>query len=127
MAKPIYARFEVPQDLADKAYEAVESARDTGKLRKGTNEATKAIERKQTVLVVIAEDVEPAEIVAHLPALCDEKGIPYIFVPSKRELGAAAGIDVGAAAIAIADAGKATSTVKDIVERLKELKESPKK
>lgn len=122
MAKPIYVRFEVPKELADKAYEAVEAARDTGKLRKGTNEATKAVERKGAVLVVIAEDVEPAEIVAHLPALCDEKGVPYIYVPNKRELGGAAGIDVQSAAIAIAEAGKASSTVKDIIERIKELK-----
>jgi len=122
VAKPIYVRFEVPKELADKAYEAVEVARDTGKLRKGTNEATKAIERKHAALVVIAEDVEPAEIVAHLPALCDEKGVPYVYVPSKRELGAAAGIDVPSAAIAIAEAGEASSTVKDIIERIKELK-----
>ena len=122
MAKPIYVRFEVPKELADKAYEAVEVARDTGKLRKGTNEATKAIERKHAVLVVIAEDVEPAEIVAHLPPLCDEKGVPYVYVPSKRELGAAAGIDVPSSAIAIAEAGEASSTVKDIIERIKELK-----
>jgi len=122
VAKPIYVRFEVPKELADRAYEAVEVARDTGKLRKGTNEATKAIERKHAALVVIAEDVEPAEIVAHLPALCDEKGVPYVYVPSKRELGAAAGIDVPSAAIAIAEAGEASSTVKDIIERIKELK-----
>jgi large subunit ribosomal protein L7Ae len=122
VAKPIYVRFEVPKDLADRAYEAVEKARDTGKLRKGTNEATKAIERKQAVLVVIAEDVEPPEIVAHLPALCDEKGIPYTYVPSKRELGGAAGLEVGCAAVAIADAGEAADTVREIVERVKELK-----
>ncbi len=121
MAKPIYVRFEVPKELADKAYEAVEGARDTGKLRKGTNESTKAIERKQAALVVIAEDVEPAEIVAHLPPLCDEKGIPYIYVPSKRELGAAAGINVGSAAITIAEAGRAAAAVKEIVERVREL------
>jgi len=122
VAKPIYVRFEVPKELADRAYEAVEVARDTGKLRKGTNEATKAIERKHAVLVVIAEDVEPAEIVAHLPPLCDEKGVPYVYVPSKRELGAAAGIDVPSSAIAIAEAGEASSTVKQIIERIKELK-----
>ena len=122
MAKPIYVRFEVPKDLADKAYEAVEKARDTGKLRKGTNEATKAIERKQAALVVIAEDIDPAEIVAHLPPLCDEKGVPYIYVPSKRELGAAAGIDVGCSAVAIAQVGEATDIVKDIVESVRELK-----
>ena len=122
MAKPIYVRFEVPKELADKVYEAVEGARGTGKLRKGTNETTKAVERKRAVLVVIAEDVEPPEIVAHLPALCDEKGIPYIYVPSKRELGAAAGIDVGAAAITIGEAGEAAAIVKEIVERIRELK-----
>jgi len=122
VAKPIYVRFEVPKELADKAYGAVEGARDTGKLRKGTNESTKAIERKQAALVVIAEDVEPAEIVAHLPPLCDEKGIPYIYVPNKRELGAAAGLDVGSAAITIAEAGQATAAVKEIVERVRELK-----
>lgn len=122
MAKQIYVRFEVPKDLADKVYEAVEVARDTGKLRRGTNEVTKAIERKQAMLVVIAEDVEPAEIVVHLPALSDEKGITYVYVPSKLELGAATGLDVGSAAIAIVDAGQAASAVKEIIERVKELK-----
>jgi len=122
MAKPIYVRFEVPKDLADKVYEAVEAARDSGKLRKGTNEVTKAIERKQAMLVVIAEDVEPAEVVAHLTPLSDEKGIPYVYVPSKRELGAAAGLDVGTSAIAIAEAGQATPVVREIVERVKQLK-----
>ncbi len=122
VAKSIYVRFEVPKELADKAYEAVENARDKGKLRKGTNETTKAIERKRAVLVVIAEDVDPVEIVAHLPTLCDEKGIPYIYVPSKRELGAAAGIDIGAAAISIVEAGQAKEVVKEIIERIRELK-----
>ncbi len=122
MAKPIYVKFEVPKDLSDKAYEAVEKARDTGKLRKGTNETTKAIERKQAALVVIAEDVDPPEIVAHLPPLCEEKGTPYIYVPSKRELGAAAGIDVGCAAVVIADPGESADAVREISERVKELK-----
>lgn len=122
VAKSIYVRFEVPKELADKAYEAVENARDKGKLRKGTNETTKAIERKRAVLVIIAEDVDPVEIVAHLPPLCDEKGIPYIYVPSKRELGAAAGIDIGAAAISIVEAGQAKEVVKEIIERIRELK-----
>ena len=122
MAKPIYVKFEVPKELADQVYSAVETARDSGKLRKGTNETTKAVERAQAVLVVIAEDIEPAEIVAHLPPLCDEKKIPYIYVPSKRELGSAAGINVPTAAIAIAEPGQATHAVKGIIDRIKELK-----
>jgi large subunit ribosomal protein L7Ae len=120
--KPIHVRFEVSKELADQVYEAVEKARDTGKLRKGANEATKAIERGKTKLVVMAEDVEPAEIVAHLPPLCEEKNIPYVYVPNKRELGSAAGIDVPTAAIAIAEPGEAEDAVKSIVDKIKELK-----
>jgi large subunit ribosomal protein L7Ae len=122
MAKPIYVRFEVPKELADKGYEAIERARDTGKIKRGTNEVTKAVERKQAKLVLIAEDVDPPEVVAHLPPLCDEKGIPYLYVPSKQELGAASGIDVAAASAAILEPGEATELVNEIIERIKELK-----
>ncbi|HIH73272.1 MAG: large subunit ribosomal protein L7Ae [Thermococcaceae archaeon] len=121
MAKPSYVKFEVPKELAEKALEAVEIARDTGKIRKGTNETTKAVERGQAKLVVIAEDVDPEEIVAHLPPLCEEKEIPYIYVPSKKELGAAAGIEVPAASVAIIEPGKARELVEEIAMKVREL------
>lgn len=71
-----------------KAYEAVKKARESGgKIKKGTNETTKAVERGQAKLVVIAVDVDPPEVVLHLPYLCDEKKVPYIYVPSKKRLG----------------------------------------
>ncbi|MHC1628659.1 MAG: 50S ribosomal protein L7Ae, partial [Candidatus Nezhaarchaeales archaeon] len=44
MSKPSYVRFEVPSELAEKAYEAVRIARESGKIKKGTNETTKAVE-----------------------------------------------------------------------------------
>ncbi|MEM2866442.1 MAG: 50S ribosomal protein L7Ae [Candidatus Hadarchaeales archaeon] len=122
MAKPIYVRFEVPKDLAEKVYDAVEEARKTGKIRKGVNETVKAAERRQAKLVVIAEDVDPPEVVAHLPLLCEEKGIPYVYVPKKLELGAASGIEVSSAAVAIVEEGEAAPLVKEILSRLKELK-----
>lgn len=121
MAKPSYVKFEVPAELANKALEAVELARDTGRIRKGTNETTKAIERGIAKLVVIAEDVDPEEIVAHLPPLCEEKEIPYIYVPSKKELGAAAGLEVSSASVAIVEPGKGRELVEDIVAKVKEL------
>lgn len=121
MAKPSYVKFEVPKELAEKALEAVEIARDTGKIRKGTNETTKAVERGQAKLVIIAEDVDPEEIVAHLPPLCEEKEIPYIYVPSKKELGAAAGIEVPAASVAIIEPGKARELVEEIAMKVREL------
>ncbi len=121
MAKPSYVRFEVPGELAEKALEAVEIARDTGRIRKGTNETTKAVERGRAKLVVIAEDVDPEEIVAHLPPLCEEKEIPYIYVPSKKELGAAAGIEVPSASVAILEPGKGRELVEEIAMKVREL------
>ena len=43
MANSVYVKFEVPKEIADKVYEALEIARDTGKIGKGTNEVTKNI------------------------------------------------------------------------------------
>jgi large subunit ribosomal protein L7Ae len=73
MSKPFYVKYEVPKEIVDAAYEALSIASKTGTVRKGTNEATKAVERSIAKLVIIAEDVDPPEVVAHLPILCDEK------------------------------------------------------
>ena len=121
MASP-YVKLNIPKELADQAYQAVEMARDTGKLRRGVNEATKAIERGTAKLVVIAEDVTPPEIVAHLPILGDEKSSPYIFVPSKKELGVASGIDVPTTAVAITEAGNGKEIIEQIARKMTELK-----
>ncbi|RLJ05969.1 MAG: 50S ribosomal protein L7ae [Candidatus Aenigmatarchaeota archaeon] len=117
-----YVKFEVPKDLSNKVLEAVTLAKTTGKVKKGVNETTKTIERGLAKLVVIAADVQPEEIVMHLPVLCEEKQIPYVYVPSKDELGKAAGIQVPASSIAISETGDAKKLVEEIVEKLKTLK-----
>ena len=122
MSRPFYVKVEVPKEVADAAYEALQIANQTGSVRKGTNETTKAVERGQAKLVVIAEDVDPPEVVAHLPLLCEERKIPYVFVPSKEKLGTSAGIDVPAASACITDVGDATALIKEISSRLEELK-----
>ncbi|MDR0768265.1 MAG: 50S ribosomal protein L7Ae [Methanosarcinales archaeon] len=116
------AKFEAPEELQKSALEAVETARDSGKIKKGTNEATKTIERGTAKLVVIAENVEPVEIIAHLGPLCEEKGAAYIFVKEQKDLGAACGLSVGCAAVAITDAGKASELVDDIAQKTAALK-----
>jgi len=126
MSKPFYVKFEVPKEIADAAYEALQIAAKTGTVRKGTNETTKAIERAQAKLVVIAEDVDPPEVVAHLPLLCDERKIPYIFVPSKEKIGSAVGIDVPAASVCIVKEGEATGLIKEIITRIEQLKRGAK-
>jgi large subunit ribosomal protein L7Ae len=117
MAKS-YVKFSTPAEVQAKALEAVEAARNGGGLRKGTNEATKAIERSDAKLVVVAEDVDPEEIVMHIPQLCNEKKIPYVYVGEKARLGKAAGLSVGTAAVAITKPGAGEAAVKEILSKM---------
>ena len=118
MAKPMFVRFEMPKDLVNKTYEIIEIARDSGKVRKGANEVTKLIERAQAKFIVMAEDVQPPEILAHVPLLCEEENIPYAYVPSKQELGTAAGLSVPTAAVAVIEYGKSKIVLESIVKKL---------
>ena len=104
------------------SYQIIETARKTGKVDKGVNEVTKAVERGQAKLVVFAEDVSPKEIVQHLPVLCEEKGIPHAIVDSKKKLGVAAGINVGTAAVAVIESGESS----DAIDSLKADKKTTK-
>ena len=87
MTKAYYVKFQVPADLVSPIYEAVRVAHQSGKVKKGTNEVTKAIERGISKLVVIAEDVEPPEVVAHLPILCEEHNLPYKLCAKQTRIG----------------------------------------
>ena len=122
MAKAYYVKFQTPEELVNPIYEALRVATQSGKVRKGTNEATKAIERGTSKLIVIAEDVEPPEVVAHLPILCEEQNTAYVFVPSKQELGKALGIDITSAAAAILDSGDAQHIVDQVVSSISKIK-----
>ncbi|HID80219.1 MAG TPA: 50S ribosomal protein L7ae [Ignisphaera sp.] len=123
MSKPFYVRFETPPDVAEKAYEALRKARETGgKIKKGTNEVTKGVERGLCKLVLIAEDVDPPEVVAHLPLLCEEKKVAYLYVPSKKRLGEAAGIEVAAASACIIDPGGARDLVDELIKTANDLR-----
>jgi large subunit ribosomal protein L7Ae len=122
MAKAYYVKFETPEDLVSPILEALRVAAQTGKVRKGTNEATKAIERGISKLIVIAEDVDPPEVVAHLPLICEEQNAAYAFVPSKQELGKALGIEVTSAAAAILDAGDAQHIIDEVVASMAKIK-----
>ncbi len=105
------------KNIANKVYEAIELAKATGKLRKGTNEVTKSIERGQAKLVAYASDVEPKEITMHLPLLCKEKEVLCIEVDSKEELGAAAGMPVGTASVAITAEGEAKKVIAELTKK----------
>lgn len=122
MPNPSYVNFQPPEELIKASLETLRLARSSGKIKKGINETTKAIERGQAKLVLIAMDVDPPEIVSFLPILCEEKKIPYMFIPSKRELGEAAGIAVSASAAVIIEEGEAKTYLEEIIKKINELK-----
>jgi len=99
-----------------KILEAVEISRTTGKIRKGANETTKAIEKGLAKLVVFAEDVTPKEVILHLPLLCKEKNVVCLSIKKKEDLGAAAGLSVSTAAVAIVKEGEAKHLVEELVK-----------
>jgi U4/U6 small nuclear ribonucleoprotein SNU13 len=78
--------------LAKTIINLVKEAAHYKQIKKGANEATKALNRGLAEIVVLAADTEPLEIILHLPLLCEDKNVPYIFVSSKVALGRACGV-----------------------------------
>jgi U4/U6 small nuclear ribonucleoprotein SNU13 len=79
-------------NLTRQILDLIELAKAFNQIKKGANETTKAITRGFADLVIIAIDSEPLEIVLHLPLLCEDKNIPYIFIKNKKLLGKACGV-----------------------------------
>ena len=121
MAKT-YVKFQVSEEIQNKALEAHEIARDTGKIKKGANEATKAIESSLATLVLIGADVEPEEIVMHLGPLCEEKKIPFVYINKQNDIGAASGLEVGSTAAAIVKPGKAKDLVDEVAKQISDMR-----
>jgi len=117
MAKS-YVNFSVSGEVVAKTVEALQLAKQNGSIRKGANEVTKSVERGLASFVVIAEDVDPEEVVMHIPKLCDQKKIAYTFVPTKEELGKAIGLTVPCTAIAVENQGGASAAIKEVVSKI---------
>ena len=122
MDKESYVKFETPESVEKKLLDIVENSFRSGKIKKGTNEVIKSIERGESRIVIIAEDVSPPEVVYYLPMLCEERKVPYGFVKKKADLGSKVGI-ASAASISVVDlGGKGEDALKQIVSDLSEIK-----
>ncbi|NHJ02088.1 MAG: 50S ribosomal protein L7ae [Candidatus Heimdallarchaeota archaeon] len=122
MSKPFFVNYDQPDGLENDALTVLETvSTDPENIRKGTNETTKSIERGDARLVFIAMDVDPPEIVAHLPLLCKDKKIPYLFVESKDSLGKACNLGVKTASCSIVKEGEAKAKIDNLATRIKEL------
>src|SRR3990172_6961103 len=123
MGKPFYQRFDQPEGLSQEALKLLEKCikADDNYLRRGTNETTKAIEKGKARLVYLALDVDPPEVVGHIPLLCEEKKIPYVFVDQKKDLGKVSALDVSMASAALVSFGEHGKEAENILGRVREL------
>ncbi|MDD4250710.1 MAG: ribosomal L7Ae/L30e/S12e/Gadd45 family protein [Candidatus ainarchaeum sp.] len=115
-----YIKVQLTNELKEETKRIVEKSAK-GKIKAGLNEVTKAIERGTAKLIVIAEDVTPAEIIMHIPILCKEKNITCSYMETKKELGEKAGLRMATSAIAIIESS-AEKEIKDLSAKIEELK-----
>ena len=101
-----------------KILDLVQQACNYKQLKKGANEATKTLNRGISEFVVLAADAEPLEILLHLPLLCEDKNVPYVFVPSKVALGRACG--VSRPVISCSVTSNEASQLKDQIQTMKD-------
>ncbi|CAC27033.1 SNU13 snRNP subunit homolog [Guillardia theta] len=89
------------ENLTVQILDLIEIASSFKLIKKGANEAVKNIKKGKVELLVLASDSDPIEIVLHLPLLCEDRSIPYIFINSKISIGKACGINRGIVACCI--------------------------
>ncbi len=84
IAKPMASK-----KLTKKLYKVVKKSQSAKKLKRGVREVVKGLRKDMKGLVVLAGDISPIDVISHIPIFCEDKGVPYCYVPSRRELGAA--------------------------------------
>ena len=75
--------------LTKKLYKVVKKAKKAKRLKRGVREVVKALRKDEKGVVVLAGDVSPIDVVSHIPVFCEDKEVPYCYVPSRRDLGSA--------------------------------------
>jgi len=105
-----------PPDLSNTILDIVQQAQNYKQLKKGANETTKCVNRGIAEFIVMAADTEPIEIVLHLPLLCEDKNVPYVFVPSKAALGRSCGVSrsVIAVVVTVQEEGPLSSQINNL-------------
>lgn len=105
--------------LTKKLFKLIGHAAKEKAICRGIKEVVLAIRKKHTGVVVMAGDVFPVEVIAHLPVVCEEANIPYCFVSRKTELGAA-GLTKRPTSVVMVSEKKSGTEVKEELLELKE-------
>ena len=116
-----FVKFQVSEDLKTLQKDVLSKISKSGKIKIGINEVTKVIERNTAKLVLIAEDVSPAEIIMHVPILCKDKKVPFSYVKTREELGKISGISAKASSIAVIDEGVAKKEFTSLLNKIAEI------
>ncbi|KAJ8408864.1 hypothetical protein AAFF_G00246820 [Aldrovandia affinis] len=86
-----------PRKLSKKLYKCVKKpglirvAAKVKQIRRGVKEVQKFINKGETGIVVLAGDTLPIDVYCHLPIMCEDRNLPYAYIPSKVDLGSSAG------------------------------------
>ncbi|KAI1749814.1 ribonucleoprotein-associated protein [Xylaria castorea] len=109
--------------LAQEILDLIQQASHYRQIKRGANEATKSLSRGVSEIVILAGDCTPLSILLHLPLLCEDKNVPYVYVPSKVALGRACNVSRSVIAVSIttneaSELQNQIRALKDKVERL---------
>eukprot|EP00761_Pharyngomonas_kirbyi_P003245 gb/GECH01003249.1/.p1 GENE.gb/GECH01003249.1/~~gb/GECH01003249.1/.p1 ORF type:complete len:128 (+),score=36.03 gb/GECH01003249.1/:1-384(+) len=106
------------EELSAAIREIILQAANAEQIKKGANEATKSVKREKSELIVLAADTEPIEILLHLPLLCEDKNVPYIFIRSKADLGRACGVSRDTISVSIEKGSQLQSEINNLKDRI---------
>merc|ERR1712168_848108 len=117
ISKPMASR-----KLAKKLYKCIKKGmKHKTFVRNGLKDVQSRIRKGEKGIVVFAGDVTPIDVMCHLPSVCEEKGLPYVFTPSRALLGQAMGVKRGSLMVMIRkheDFAELYAECKDEVEKL---------
>ncbi|CAN3374245.1 hypothetical protein DIURU_000875 [Diutina rugosa] len=84
-----FAQPMAPKKLNKKVLKVVKKASKAKHVKRGVKEVVKGLRKGEKGLVVIAGDISPMDVISHIPVLCEDSAVPYLFIPSKEDLGSA--------------------------------------
>ena len=76
-------------DMSKKLLKLVRKGMKDKLVKRGVKETVKALRKGTAGMVIIAADISPIDVLSHLPVMCEEKQVPYIYVKSRAEVGEA--------------------------------------
>lgn len=90
-------------------------------VRNGLKDVQTRIRKGETGIVIFAGDVYPEDIMCHLPIVCEDKNIPYVYVPSRKDLGGALGVKRGSLMVLVRENGEYKDQYDELYQEIKTL------